>query len=56
MKPTLWPASNFAMACVIIGLGVNVARARDAGFSVKMMTPETALKAGIAAIQDSIDF
>jgi len=51
MKRNYLKAVNHVLACaMIIGLGLNAARAQDAAYTVKMMTPETALKAAQAAL------
>jgi len=44
-------AASHALACALaIGLGMSAAQAQDAAYTVKMMTPETALKAAQAAL------
>jgi uncharacterized protein GlcG (DUF336 family) len=46
---------SLGVLCAAFALGVGVARGQDATYSVKLMTPETALKAAQAALKKCRD-
>ncbi len=54
MKRTQWKALELVVACACM-LGMGAAQAQEATFSVKMLTPETALKAAQATLKKCRD-